>query len=141
MDNYNLERFIKAQAKDYALALKEIKNGQKRSHWIWYIFPQLKDLGYSYNAKYYGIEDLAEAKAYLANDVLNKHLKEISLELLKLDKDIITIVGEIDARKIQSSMTLFAKASEDKQIFLDVLAKFYNSKYDESTLNILNKNL
>ena len=141
MNNYNLERFLKAQEKDYELALKEICNGHKESHWIWYIFPQLKDLGYSSNAKYYGIADLTEAKAYLANDILNRRLREISLELLKLDDDIKKIVGEIDAYKIKSSMTLFAKASEDNQIFLDVLAKFYNSEYDEKTLNILKNNL
>ena len=141
MNNYNLERFLKAQEKDYELALKEICNGHKESHWIWYIFPQLKGLGYSSNAKYYGIADLTEAKAYLANDILNRRLREISLELLKLDDDIKKIVGEIDAYKIKSSMTLFAKASEDNQIFLDVLAKFYNSEYDEKTLNILKNNL
>ena len=83
---YNLERFIKAQEFNYENALAEIKKGRKTSHWIWFIFPQLKNLGSSRNAKYYGIENLDEAKKYLENKILRRHLLEISQELLELKK-------------------------------------------------------
>ena len=83
MADYNLERFKKAQAGEYALALEEIREGYKRSHWIWYIFPQLKGLGFSGMSDYYGIADLNEAKAYIADPILRAHLLEISNALLK----------------------------------------------------------
>ena len=106
---HDLSRFLEAQESDYETALTEIKNGRKTTHWIWYIFPQLKDLGSSPNAKYYGIENLDEAKAYLKNETLRERLLEISQALLELEDDNIKrIMGSaIDARKLLSSMTLF----------------------------------
>ena len=91
---YNLERFIKAQKEDSVMALKEIKNGRKRNHWIWYIFPQLKGLGTSAMAQYYGLENLEEAKEYYNNDYLRKNLLEITNALLSLDNtNIESILG------------------------------------------------
>ena len=136
---FDLERFIKAQQSycGYDTAFTEIKRGRKLSHWIWYIFPQLKGLGSSYSSIFYGIASLDEAKAYLRNDILREHLTEISNALLKHDKDIVDIVGDIDALKIRSSMTLFHIADESIDVFQRVLDKFYDGRKDMRTLHLL----
>ena len=136
---FDLERFIKAQQSycGYDTAFTEIKRGKKLSHWIWYIFPQLKGLGSSYSSIFYGIASLDEAKAYLQNDVLRERLIEISNALLKHDKDIVDIVGDIDALKIRSSMTLFHIADESIDVFQRVLDKFYDGRKDMRTLHLL----
>ena len=141
--SYDLERFVTAQERDYKIALNEIKAGHKRSHWIWYIFPQLKGLGHSYNAEYYGIESIDEAKNYLAHSVLGRRLKEITEELLKLsENNPVAVMGEIDAMKLQSCMTLFACASGEKDsIFHKVLKKFFCGKTDENTINLIKTSL
>ncbi|MBR1486073.1 MAG: DUF1810 domain-containing protein [Synergistaceae bacterium] len=131
----NLERFVIAQERDYKIALNEIKNGRKRSHWIWYIFPQLKGLGHSYNSEFYGIQDLDEAKNYLSHPVLGKRLIEITEALLALQENDPRIVmnGEIDAMKLKSCMTLFASVSGDENsIFKKVLEKFFGSDKNNS---------
>lgn len=121
MDKYNLERFIKAQEFNYEIALNEIKNGKKVSHWIWYIFPQIDGLGHSSTAKYYAISCLDEAKAYLNNNILKFRLVEICEALLDLDNnDPIEVMGYIDAKKLKSSMTLFNEVSSNN-IFKQVL--------------------
>ena len=133
----SIDKFIKAQEKDYEVALNEIKGGKKRSHWIWYIFPQLSSLGFSSTAKYYGIIDLEEAIEYLKNDILRSHLEEITNELLMLpSNDILSIVGYPDNLKINSSMTLFYLASNN-ELFKKVIDKYYNSKMDENTIKLL----
>ena len=134
-----MERFIKAQQSycGYDTAFTEIKRGRKLSHWIWYIFPQLKGLGSSYSSIFYGIASLDEAKAYLQNDILRERLIEISNALLKNDKDIVDIVGDIDALKIRSSMTLFHCADSSIDVFQKVLDKFYDGRKDMRTLNLL----
>ena len=133
-----MKRFLDAQEKDYQLALSEIRNGQKRSHWIWYIFPQLKDLGYSYNAQFYGIRDLDEAKEYLQEPTLRAHLIEISEALLALpENDPLKVMGYPDDLKLRSSMTLFAAAAPDIPVFQQVLDKYYDGKGDEKTLKLL----
>ena len=133
----SIDKFIKAQEKDYELALNEIKSGKKRSHWIWYIFPQLSSLGFSSTAKYYGIKDLEEAKEYLENDILKSHLEEITNELLMLpSNDILSIVGYPDNLKINSCMTLFYLASNN-ELYKKVIDKYYNSKMDENTIKLL----
>lgn len=133
----SIDKFIKAQEKDYEVALSEIKSGKKRSHWIWYIFPQLSSLGFSSTAKYYGIKDLEEAKEYLENDILKSHLEEITNELLMLpSNDILSIVGFPDNLKINSSMTLFYLASNN-ELYKKVIDKYYNSKMDENTIKLL----
>lgn len=137
-NRYNLERFLTAQEQDYAQALKEIRSGRKRSHWMWYIFPQLKDLGYSSAAKYYGIQDLDEAEAYLGNPTLRERLIEISEALLFLkNNDAESIMGYPDNLKLQSSMTLFAAADPEEPVFAYVLNKFFNNEADERTLDLL----
>ena len=131
-----LDRFIKAQEDAYLIALNEIKNGKKQSHWMWYIFPQIKGLGMSEISRYYGIDDEDEAKEYLDNDILGFRLREITLELLKLDIDNpVDIFGVIDAMKLKSSMTLFDYVSDDK-IFSKVLTKYYNGEVDDKTILI-----
>ena len=135
---YNLERFIKAQEFNYENALAEIKKGHKTSHWIWFIFPQLKELGSSRNAKYYGIENLDEAKEYLENEILRRHLLEISQELMELkNNDIEYIMGsEIDKEKLLSSMTLFHLAEPDCEIFTKVIEKYFGGQLDTKTVNL-----
>lgn len=133
-----LTRFIEAQEMDYSRALSEIKRGKKTSHWIWYIFPQLTGLGRSSMCQYYGIRDLEEAKAYLADPVLRSRLVEICEVLLSLDtNDAREVMGEIDSRKLQSSMTLFDEATESLDVFQKVLNKYYNGKRDNRTLKML----
>lgn len=140
-DPYNLERFLSAQKYDYQIALKEIKNGRKESHWIWYIFPQLKGLGMTYFSEFYGIKDISEAKAYLNNITLKKRLLEITEALLKNDGDIRKIFYYPDNLKLKSSMTLFYMANTDKKIhlFKKVIDKFFDGKFDEKTLFLLGK--
>lgn len=136
--NYEISRFMKAHQSDYQRALSEIKNGKKISHWMWYIFPQLKGLGRSSMSEYYGIQDLDEAKVYLADPILGKHLIEICNALLSLDtNDATEVMGRPDDRKLKSSMTLFDAATESLDIFQMVLDKYYNGKKDYRTLKML----
>ena len=140
MDTNSLERFIEAQEHMYAIALKEIKNGEKRSHWMWYIFPQIHGLGMSSMANIYGIAGLDEAKAYLSHHTLSARLLEISEALLKhKKKSPEAIFGYTDAMKLRSSMTLFALVSEDDSVFHKVLQAFYNGEMDELTIKLANK--
>lgn len=133
----SLDRFIKAQdsLNVYEAALQEMKAGHKRSHWIWYIFPQLKGFGHSYNSEYYGLDDIEEARAYLEHLVLGKRLREITTVLLDhTDEDAITLMGShIDAIKLRSCMTLFDFISP-KDVFSQVLDAFFESKRDKRTL-------
>ena len=138
--NYNLDRFIQAQEHSYKIALAEIKNGFKRTHWMWYIFPQLKKLGRSSTAKYYGIENLEEAKMYLTHPVLGARLREISEVLLNLEtNDPYKVMGGIDALKLCSSMTLFAEIEGYDSVFGKVIDKYYNGDKDMNTIRILYK--
>lgn len=140
MDISSLNRFLEVQELMYATALEEIKKGEKESHWIWYIFPQLRGLGYSPKAYTYGINGLEEAKAYLEHPVLSARLIEISEALLAHKEESIEyIMGVVDALKLRSSMTLFALMSEADSVFHQVLEVFYDSKMDEMTLGLLGK--
>ena len=135
----DLERFLKAQDKDYEQALKEIKKGRKTSHWIWYIFPQIAGLGFSSTSKYYSIKDKNEAIEYLVNNTLKHRLIEICEALLSLESDDATyVMGYPDDLKLKSSMTLFSEVS-DIDVFKKVLDKFYNGEKDEMTILLLNK--
>jgi uncharacterized protein (DUF1810 family) len=134
----DLKRFIEAQSRDYETALNEIKRGRKRSHWIWYIFPNISGLGSSPTARNYAIKDIGEAKAYLKNEVLGKRLEEISSALLKLaGNDATEIMGTPDDLKLRSCMTLFLQADPGNQVFKAVLDKFFDGKPDELTIEIL----
>ena len=133
-----IKKFLDAQENDYRQALQEIRRGQKQSHWIWYIFPQLKSLGRSETAKYYGINDLEEARAYLAEPTLRSRLIEISEALLGLsENDPRRVMGYPDDLKLRSSMTLFAAADPDCPVFQQVLDKYFNSEPDPLTLKLL----
>ena len=133
----SLERFVKAQEGSYEIALNEIKHGRKRSHWMWYIFPQIKGLGYSSTAQYYAIQDKQEAENYLKHPILSKRLMEISEELLKLDSNNASeVFGYPDDMKLKSSMTLFHCVSGNK-LFQKVLEKFFDGVLDEKTVVIL----
>lgn len=137
MDRYNLQRFIEAQEYDYPIALEEIREGRKRSHWIWYIFPQLKGLGQSGNSNFYGISSLEEAQEYLKVEILKDRLFEIcNCVLSHKGEDIVRIMGRIDALKLQSSMTLFDLVYPNS-IFREILNEFYNGKVCRRTLKLL----
>ena len=130
-----LERFLDGQRFGYETALAEMVKGGKMNHWIWYIFPQIKGLGHSPNAQFYGVRDLDEARAYLAHPILGKRLREITNAVLThKDKDIYEIMGSsIDALKFRSSMTLFDLVSPD-DIFAEAINAFYSGQRDNITL-------
>lgn len=135
----DLERFIKAQGHHYKLALEEVRSGKKQSHWIWYIFPQMRGLGRSYFAQLYGISDREEAVAYLNHEVLGPRLREITSALLDhVDYSAEEIFGDLDAMKVRSCMTLFDVISPD-DIFADVLNKFYGQQRCGLTVRMLSK--
>lgn len=137
MDGFYLERFLDGQRFGYEYALNEMKSGRKEGHWIWYIFPQMKGLGYSPNSQFYGISGIEEAKAYLEHPVLGARLREITETLLAIEgKTAEEILSPIDAMKVKSCMTLFDAVCPD-EIFADVLAKYYDSKKDPATLKLL----
>jgi uncharacterized protein (DUF1810 family) len=134
----SLQRFIDAQRKDYEIALSEIKHGRKRSHWMWYIFPQIQGLGFSSTSKLYAIKDLHEAASYLQHPVLGNRLIEICTELLALPgTDADAIFGSPDDLKLRSSMTLFCSVPGSNPIFSEVLDKFFKGAKDARTLEIL----
>ncbi|MCR4903729.1 MAG: DUF1810 domain-containing protein [Butyrivibrio sp.] len=139
---YDLSRFIKAQENEYKIAVSEIKAGGKSSCWMWYIFPQVKGLGNSAISKYYALDGLGEAKAYLKNKVLKDRLEAICLELLKLkSNDAAEIFGYPDNFKLHSSMTVFLLAEPGNEVFRAVLDKFFDGKMDLKTQNIIEKEM
>ena len=132
-----VERFLEPQKSSYAIALEEVRNGRKVSHWMWYIFPQLRGLGQSNVAWYYGIEDLDEAKAYLDHPVLGQRLREITQTALGLSEtDPMKIFGWPDYMKFRSCMTLFAQVSGDN-LFTKALDMFFDGQEDFMTLELL----
>ncbi len=136
--NNDLERFLIAQQTSYRIALQEIKSGRKRSHWMWFIFPQIAGLGYSETARYYAIKDMAEAKAYMEDYTLSSNLIEISQALLDVDSDDATaVMGWPDDLKLKSSMTLFALVKPECEVFQKVLEKFFHGEKDQKTIEIL----
>ena len=138
--DFNLERFKKAQSYDYENALREIRSGRKRGHWMWYIFPQMRGLGHSSMADYYGISGTDEAKAYLADPALGPGLIEIGKALMALEvKDAAKIFGYPDVLKLQSCMTLFAAVSEEDSVFQQVLDAYFHGAKDERTLRMIGR--
>lgn len=134
-----LERFIEVQEFNYQHALEEVRAGKKQSHWIWYIFPQMRGLGSSYFAQMYGIRDREEAEEYLNHEILGKRLREITFALLEHDKySAEDIFGDLDAMKVRSCMTLFDIISPD-DIFAEVLIKFYNNQRCTLTTSMLSE--
>lgn len=134
----NLKRFIDAQQTDYSVALSEIRNGRKRSHWMWYIFPQIQGLGFSETSQFYSIKSIDEAEQYLAHPVLGQRLIEISNALLGLKTDNANqVFGSPDDMKLKSSMTLFSLLPGTNKVFQLVLDKFFNGLKDDKTLKML----
>ena len=137
--DYDLERFLKAQESDYAIALSEIRNGRKQSHWMWYIFPQIAGLGLSVTSKFYAIEGLPEAGEYLEHSILGKRLIEISKVLTQIEgKTANQIFGSPDDLKLKSCMTLFCAVKNTHPVFQEVLDKYFNGKQDLKTLALIN---
>jgi uncharacterized protein (DUF1810 family) len=138
----NLMRFMEAQNKMWLTAFSEIEKEKKETHWMWFIFPQIKGLGSSDTAKYYAIANLKEAEDFLSHPILGKHLLEITTLLLGLKhKSAEAIFGELDALKLRSSMTLFAMAKNTTPLFEEVLDIYFFGKFDPLTLSIVNSDL
>jgi uncharacterized protein (DUF1810 family) len=138
IDPYNLQRFVDAQAPVYEQVCAELRAGLKESHWIWFIFPQIAGLGYSPMAQRFAILGRGEAADYLQHPLLGPRLAECTLLVnAHANRDITDMLGEIDAIKFRSSMTLFAKVAEDNQIFLEALRTFCRGEMDDLTLDRL----
>lgn len=136
----NLKRFIEAQEADYQIALSEIKNGRKQSHWMWYIFPQIHGLGFSETSKFYAIKNIQEAEEFLMHPILGYRLNEICNKLLELkSNDANKIFGSPDDLKLKSSMTLFSSLDNSNPVFQSVLEKFFNGTKDNKTLQIISE--
>lgn len=134
-DPFDLERFVVAQAAVYADVLTELRAGRKRSHWMWFVFPQLAGLGSSTMAEIYGIESAAEARAYLAHELLGPRLHECARLIGAVHgRSIEEILGRPDDRKLRSSMTLFGRATECNADFIALLDKYYNGEEDPVTV-------
>jgi uncharacterized protein (DUF1810 family) len=137
-DRYRLARFVEAQAQVYAEALAELRRGRKRSHWMWFVFPQLAGLGQSHTARFYALGSAAEAGAYLAHPLLGPRLLECAAALLgHAGRTPESILGEVDAMKLRSSMTLFEAVAEDASPFSNLLKAFYPGGRDPRTLRLL----
>ena len=141
-DLFNLNRFVDAQRLDYAVALDEITQGKKYSHWMWYIFPQIQGLGRSHIAQKYAISNAVEARAYLTHPVLGVRLLECCEVLLNLDSDYTAseIFGFPDDLKLKSSMTLFASISEEGSVFHQIIEHYFAGEFDSKTIEILSCN-
>ena len=139
-DPFDLDRFVEAQASAYDTALGELRSGRKRSHWIWYILPQLRWLGRSDMSVRYGLQSLAEAKAYLAHPVLGLRLRECVRTLNALPgSDPVAVLGSIDAIKLRSCLTVFAEAGESESLFREALDKYFGGRPDAATLSLLHR--
>ena len=137
-DPFDLERYVRAQASTYEQALAEIRGGRKRSHWMWFVFPQFDGLGASAASKHYAVKTVAEARAYLAHPVLGARLIECADSLLALDgRTAFDVLGSPDDLKLRSSATLFAHVSGDGSVFHRLLAKFFQGRADERTLGLI----
>jgi uncharacterized protein (DUF1810 family) len=135
---FDLDRFVAAQAAAYATALGELRAGRKRSHWIWFVFPQLRGLGMSEAAQTYGVSGLAEARAYLAHPVLGPRLREaVGVMLSHRGVSANAILGDLDAMKFRSCLTLFARAAPGEAVFASALAAFFGGAPDARTVALL----
>ena len=136
-DPYNLTRFVLAQENAYVTALRELQNGQKRSHWMWFLFPQIQGLGFSPSAQYYAIKGVEEARAYLAHPLLGRRLTECTATVNALEgKTLNQIFGHVDHLKFRSSMTLFELAAGADSEFSKALDKYCSGERDQATLDI-----
>ncbi len=137
-DPHNLQRFVDAQARIYEDVREELENGQKESHWMWFIFPQIAGLGRSSTSVRYAISSLDAAKAYLAHPVLGPRLRECAKLVLDVEgRTARDIFGPVDEMKFRSSMTLFMQAAPEEPLFAECLQKFFGGEADPATLDIL----
>jgi uncharacterized protein (DUF1810 family) len=137
-DPHDLQRFVDAQSQTYDQALAELRAGEKRTHWMWFVFPQLAGLGRSGMAQRFAISGLEEARAYVGHPTLGRRLVEVSRALTDLDTaDPVAVFGPVDAQKLRSSMTLFALAAPDEPIFRQVLDHYFDGELDEATTSRL----
>lgn len=137
-DPFDLQRFVDAQDRVYDTVVDELRNGRKRSHWIWFVFPQLSGLGRSPTAQQYGLSSLDEARAYLAHQVLGPRLRECTRLVAQIEgRSVEEIFGWPDDLKVRSCMTLFASATHDNADFRAVLDKFYGGEDDPVTAELL----
>ena len=137
-DRFNLERFVSAQVDVFPQVLAELRAGQKCSHWIWFIFPQMKGLGRSPQAESYGIGSLEEAAAYLNHPILGPRLEECTILVNEVaGRTINQILGFPDDLKFRSSMTLFARAAGESSVFDDALKKYFGGELDPKTVTLL----
>ena len=138
MDKYNLERFVNRQKESYDIAYKELSQGMKQSHWMWWIFPQIIGLGMTSISKEYSIKSIEEARAFLEHPYLGQNIREICKALLNIESnDANYVMGYPDDLKLCSSMTLFIEADPEEKVFQKVLDKFFNGRKDSRTLEIL----
>jgi uncharacterized protein (DUF1810 family) len=139
-DPFDLTRFVDAQTPVYRDVVEELRGGRKRSHWMWFVFPQLRGLGGSPMADRYGIASLEEARAYLRHDVLGPRLRECTRLVNEVQgRSVADIFGSPDDLKLRSSMTLFSRATDDNADFVALLDKYYGGEYDELTLRRLSR--
>ena len=137
-DPHDLDRFVRAQEGDYETALAEVRNGRKRSHWMWYVFPQFDGLGFSSTSRRFAIKTLAEAEAYLAHPVLGPRLTEIAEAALGVDgRSASEVFGSPDDMKLRSCATLFASVSADGSVFHKLLEKYFDGRRDEKTIRLI----
>jgi len=138
VDPYDLQRFVRAQEHDYEDALSEIRSGRKRSHWMWYIFPQFDGLGESPTSKHYAVKSMAEARAFLAHPLLGPRLRECATAAVRLEGlSAADIFGFPDDMKLRSSATLFASVSRAGSIFHRVIDRFFDGEPDANTLRLI----
>ena len=137
-DDFDLQRFVHAQDPVYDEVRAELRDGCKRGHWMWFVFPQIEGLGYSFLSQLYALRSRAEAEAYLEHPVLGPRLRECTELVTRVDgRSIVDILGDIDSQKFRSSMTLFAHATADNQAFVDALEKYFGGRFDRLTLERL----
>ena len=137
-DLYNLNRFVIAQEKIFERVLTELANGQKRSHWMWFVFPQIDGLGHSSTSKYYSLKSKEEAREYLNHPLLGPRLLKCAELLLTVDgKSAKEIFGSPDDRKLKASMTLFASVAVSESVFERVLNKYFHGEWDNNTIDLL----
>ena len=137
-DPFNLQRFVDAQATAYRQVCEELRAGRKRSHWIWFIFPQIRGLGHSEMAQHYGVSSREEAEAYLAHPVLGARLRECTRLVVEVEgRSVDQIFGDPDNLKFRSSMSLFASAAPDEPVFRQALQKYFGGQLDPNTVALL----
>jgi uncharacterized protein (DUF1810 family) len=137
-DPFDLRRFVDAQAQTYDQALAELRAGEKRTHWMWFVFPQIAGLGRSGMAQRFAISGLPEARAYLSHTLLGRRLVEAARALTALDTaDADRVLGPVDAQKLRSSMTLFAHAAPEEPVFREVLDHYFGGTEDDATTSRL----